>query len=1174
MDIATEKWSKVKLLFEAALQQEGDARATFLEQNCSEDGLRNFVGKLVLCHERASGFLATPPMVQMSLGPECHQPTFSEGEILAGRFRTVRLIARGGMGEVYEAEDLELRGHVAIKTIRPDILHNQGSLERFKQEVHLAKQVTHPNVCRVFDLFRHQPASAVEREDIYLVSMELLRGETLSERLRRTGRMTTEAAFPIAAQIAAALDAAHDAGILHRDLKPGNVILIEKATGDARVVVTDFGLAVMPTDEFSLNLMSAPSNELVGTPAYMSPEQIEGLELTPSSDIYAFGLMLYEIVTGEIPSQAATSISIALKRLTEDPPSPRRLIPDLDLTWESAILKCIERDPNRRFSKSGDVIKALQRRRLSWHRMAKAASTALIVLCTLGVLLRLSRPMPGQKQSWWQVLRANRNGIAGGSAIDALSLPSRRSVAVLGFRDLSKTGGAGWISTALTEMFNVELTSGGKLRAITQENIARARADLRLTAEEKLSADTLSRIRSKLGADLIVDGSYLVKNDYPRGQQIRVDLQLQNLVNGEVIASVGETGRMGDLFTIVSNAVVTLREKLDLGEIPPADAESLKASMPSNQMAIESFSQGLSALRSFDLLTAHRLLETAVSAEPQFPLAYARLAETWSQLGYDTRAAAEAQKAFDLSARLSQEQRLMVEANYREITKQWDLAIEIYRRLWRFFPDDPQYGLRLASAETSAEKRAEALATLEELRRHDLPQDDVLRVDLEEAVASDVGDYRRELEASTRARKKAALVGAGFLLARASLQESYAYGGLGQEKQAIDAAVDAQHYFSAAGDKLGYARALIYEANLLRNEGNFSKRIDRYKEALSTCRAIGNKQCEGGVLNNLAGVLEDQGDLSAANREYEQSLAVRRTIDDKAGMATALNNIGTVLQLQVDLPGATKAYQEALKLYRGIGAKQGEGMVLDNLADLLLIGGDPLHAEKTMEQSLRAWQESRARNSVTADALAEMGDIHFLEGDLDGAETYYQKALSMTKSLGSDSACEEGRIQIATLWIEKDRSADAEQALRECREIFRREGQTIAEIRTDRLLLKALLRQGKLREAQSESANATTLGTKTYAKTDSLRLSIALAEVWAASGDIPRAINTLNTVLHTTNKYGLIEYSFDALLALGTIELKLGDVKGRVTLENLYVEAQRRGFQKIARDAKRVSEES
>ncbi len=276
-------------------------------------------------------------------------PAFRPDQTLAGRYRIVRFIGQGGMGEVYEAEDLELRERVALKTIRPDVATDEQALERFKREIHLARKVTHPNVCRIFDLQFHGVASESggRQGATTFLTMELLEGETLSQYLQRAQRIIPTQAFPMVAQMADGLAAAHRAGIVHRDFKSANVILVPSNDyeGGMRVVITDFGLArLSATAETSLATVSR-SGEVVGTPAYMAPEQVRGEDLTAAADIYAFGIVLYELITGDLPFKGGSAISVAVRRLEQAPPSPRSYIPDLDLKWEGAILHCLDATP-------------------------------------------------------------------------------------------------------------------------------------------------------------------------------------------------------------------------------------------------------------------------------------------------------------------------------------------------------------------------------------------------------------------------------------------------------------------------------------------------------------------------------------------------------------------------------------------------------------------------------------------------------------------------------------------------------------------------------------------------------------------------------------------------------------------------------------------------------------
>lgn len=364
----------------------------------------------------AGSRLASPP----SAPPATPTPApagvqVAEGEVLANRFRVVRFIGRGGMGDVYEAEDLELGERVALKTVRSEIAHLDGAIDRFRREIQLARKVTHPNVCRIFDVFRHRPEASAGPGEITFFSMELLVGENLEQRLRGGGRMTPREALPIVRQVAEGLTAAHRAGVIHRDFKPANVMLCgaderhsllvgAAAAGEPRAVITDFGLARTYGEGDGLTVRG----DLLGTPSYMAPEQVTGGEVTAATDIYALGCVLYEAITGAPPFVGPNSFSTAFKRVQEDPRPPREHLPDLDPAWDAAILRCLEREPADRFAQACDVTAALtgeafapgpRRRRRLRRRVLAAAAVAVAAAILLAVMMlaggRGGRSAPG-----------------------------------------------------------------------------------------------------------------------------------------------------------------------------------------------------------------------------------------------------------------------------------------------------------------------------------------------------------------------------------------------------------------------------------------------------------------------------------------------------------------------------------------------------------------------------------------------------------------------------------------------------------------------------------------------------------------------------------------------------------------------------------------------------------
>jgi serine/threonine protein kinase len=257
------------------------------------------------------------------------QGSFIAGTVLDGRYRIVALLGRGGMGEVYKAEDLKLDHEVALKFLPDSFANDSAALARFRSEVRIARQVTHQNVCRVFDIG--------EFEGRHFLSMEFIDGEDLSSLLRRIGRLPSDKALEVSRQICAGLAAAHGAGVLHRDLKPANVMI----DGRGKARITDFGIAGLEEE-------LKKGGVIAGTPAYMSPEQITGKEITAQSDIYSLGLVLYELFTGKPAFQSDSISELVHKHQTITPTNPSEILKEIDPLVEKTILRCLEKDPQQR----------------------------------------------------------------------------------------------------------------------------------------------------------------------------------------------------------------------------------------------------------------------------------------------------------------------------------------------------------------------------------------------------------------------------------------------------------------------------------------------------------------------------------------------------------------------------------------------------------------------------------------------------------------------------------------------------------------------------------------------------------------------------------------------------------------------------------------------------------
>jgi serine/threonine-protein kinase len=339
-----ERWQKIKSLFDAAQELDAKKREKFLENACAGDAeLRREVEKLLASFENAESFLENPAAAEVAsmfedkrtlvahhlTGSRPPDEKFVAGTLLANRYRIIGLLGRGGMGEVFKAEDIKLNQTVALKFLPDKLEKDKAALERFHAEVRNARQVSHGNVCRVFDIG--------EIEGSHFLSMEFIDGDDLSSLLRRIGRLPSDKGIEIARQLCFGLAAIHEAGILHRDLKPANVIIDSK--GKARI--TDFGIAGLEAE--------LKDGEIrVGTPAYMSPEQITGREVSAKSDIYSLGLLLYEIFTGKQTFQADSIPDLLQKQQTTAPTNPSEVLKEINPLVERVILQCLEKNPEQR----------------------------------------------------------------------------------------------------------------------------------------------------------------------------------------------------------------------------------------------------------------------------------------------------------------------------------------------------------------------------------------------------------------------------------------------------------------------------------------------------------------------------------------------------------------------------------------------------------------------------------------------------------------------------------------------------------------------------------------------------------------------------------------------------------------------------------------------------------
>ena len=290
----------------------------------------------IYCGKCASQLLS-PKDIDVTETIETPKDELTRGTIFAGRYEIIEELGRGGMGKVYRVEDTKLQQEVALKLIKPEIASDKKTIERFRNELKTARMIAHKNVCRMFDMG--------ESKDSHFITMEYIRGEDLKSLIQKMGLLSAGQAISIAKHVCDGLIEAHKLGVVHRDLKPQN-IMIDKQ-GDARIM--DFGIARSLEGRGITG-----AGIMIGTPDYMSPEQVEGKETDQRSDIYSMGVILYEMVTGRVPFEGDTALSIAVKHKTETPKAPIELNPQIPDGLNSVILRCLEKDKQNRYQSAGE----------------------------------------------------------------------------------------------------------------------------------------------------------------------------------------------------------------------------------------------------------------------------------------------------------------------------------------------------------------------------------------------------------------------------------------------------------------------------------------------------------------------------------------------------------------------------------------------------------------------------------------------------------------------------------------------------------------------------------------------------------------------------------------------------------------------------------------------------
>lgn len=706
----------------------------------------------------------------------------------------------------------------------------------------------------------------------------------------------------------------------------------------------------------------------------------------------------------------------------------------------------------------------------------------------------------------------------------------RKSVAVIGFRNLPGHPEDNWLSLAFAEMLNTELAADSALRMVSGEDVARAKRELPLGEDDSLATATLQRLRTDPGADVVVLGAYTLLHGTGE-KRIRLDVRLQDTARGETIAEQAFVGNEDNLFELVSEAGASLRKSLGSPAVSSEVSAQVRAALPSKSLAVRLYTEGRARLWAFDFVGARDLLIQAVSVEPEFPLSHAALADAWNHLGFSPKARDEAQHAFALSDHLGPEERLLVQGQHYSIMEDRNNAIAVFQKLFTEFPDNIDYGLRLAEEQRWIKPEA-AMQTVASLRRLPAPAGEDARIDVMEARVWINLDLSKVEPAARRAIEKGNRQGSRLLVARA-------YGILCQASGSATSSAEAIHDCETA--RQGYA-------------------------------AAGDSDNEARALSDTATLYYQRGDLDGSEKLMREAIPVFRRIGDVQGVTTVSSNLGDIFLARARLDDAERALSDALPGYREIGDKDGVALTLNDLGQIAELRGDLASALHSYEQGKLAAQEIDD-NRALAYLFTGIGDALADRGDFAKARKSYDQGLSLRKQTGEKQTVPESELAIARLSILEGHAADAESVIRKCKDQFHQDQGADDELAASVALLDALLTQSKHSEAAKEAQETKSLAAKSANRLLQLESELVLAREEGESGQAASASARLADVVRKARSLHLLPTEFRATLAAAELKIQQGqNSAGKADLIALEKSARGKDFYSIADKARSLSD--
>jgi len=619
----------------------------------------------------------------------------TRGSLFADRYEIIEELGKGGMGRVYRVEDTKIREEVALKLIKPEISSDKKTIERFQNELTTARKIRHKNICGMYDLG--------EAKGIHYITMEYVLGEDLKSFLRRSRQISINTAIEIGKQVCEGLTEAHRLGVVHRDLKPAN-IMVDKE-GNARIM--DFGIAQSLK---SKGITGA--GVMIGTPEYMSPEQVEAKDVDQRSDIYSLGIILYEMTTGKLPFEAETPFAIGVKQKSEVPKDPRELSTHIPEDLSNVILKCLEKDKENRYQNVGGLRSELSRiekgiptteRKIPTRKpLTSKEITVTFGLKKLFIPAFVFVALIIGVVIIWKLLPKRE-------AVPILS--DKPSLAVLYFENNTGDEGLDHWRKMLSDLLITDLAQSKYLRILSGDRLFKILSDINRLEAKTFSADVLDEVASRGRVQHLLLGKYAKLGDI-----FRIDIQIQEANTGEIISSIRVEARgEAEVFTKVDELTRKIKANFRLSEDELAtdiDREVGKITT-SNPEAFKYYIASKKYSKEGRYRESIKLLEKAVAIDPVFAMAYRSMAWDYYRLLYRSQWRKNLKKAMEMSDRVSDRERYLIQGDfYLQSETDYYKAEDAYKKLLQLYPEDPNGNLNLGGMYLVLEKWDEAIERL------------------------------------------------------------------------------------------------------------------------------------------------------------------------------------------------------------------------------------------------------------------------------------------------------------------------------------------------------------------------------------------------------------------------------------------------------------------------------